>query len=554
MAGLRRRLLVMLLLPLAFLAVINAWVDYQAAGGAALQQDQQLLRLVPLIVGSVVAPGQQEFEPPVILLAPAIEDFLKDKQDLSTWAVATTNGRSLIGPRWLAAITPSTLEPEFHSELVGGVTYRIVAQRAHTAAGELVLLLADGSDPRQNWLHALLLKVLLPNLLLVIAAALTVTWAVRRALQPLLDVKDALERRSPRDLSPLDAAQSPEEVRPLVESLNRLFALVNAQAASQRRFIADAAHQLRTPLAGLQAQVEAWAQAVNPPRTDIYTEKPLLVQVKPAQAAITLGASEINRLRNAARRTSQLANQLLALSRADEYAAASQPLHSVDLRELCTSVLAQQLDAASHAGIDLGLDVPEPPDPLIVQGYEWLLRELLVNLCDNAIKYTPAGGSVTLRCQRVGSLGTQAASAAAVDAAQAAHAASRADIVLEVCDDGPGIPAAERALVLQRFYRVQGTGGEGNGLGLAIADEIARLHGTQLELCDHHGSAVGVRNVSTSTDIHKDTRQDASPSISSRSSSGNSSGSSASSNTNTHSPSLPGLIVRLRFASPSQVA
>jgi two-component system, OmpR family, sensor histidine kinase TctE len=551
MAGLRRRLLVMLLIPLALLAVVNAWVDYQAAGGAALQQDQQLLRLVPLIVGSVVAPGQHEFEPPVILLAPAIEDFLKDRQDLSTWAVATTDGRNLIGPKWLAAITPSTLEPEFHSELVGGVTYRIVAQRAHTAAGELVLLLADGSDPRQNWLHALLLKVLLPNLLLVIAAALAVTWAVRRALQPLLDVKDALERRSPRDLSPLDAAQSPEEVRPLVESLNRLFALVNAQAASQRRFIADAAHQLRTPLAGLQAQVEAWAQAVNPPRTDIYTEKPLLVQVNTAQAAITLGAYEINRLRNAARRTSQLANQLLALSRADEYAAASQPLHSVDLRELCASVLEQQLDAASHAGIDLGLDVPEQPDPLIVQGYEWLLRELLVNLCDNAIKYTPAGGSVTLRCQREGRMHTHAAGAPTADAA---HAASRAAIVLEVCDDGPGIPVAERALVLQRFYRVQGTGGEGNGLGLAIADEIARLHGTQLELCDHHASATGLNNADTSTDIHKDISQDASPSISSHSSLGNSSGSNSSSNASTSPPNLPGLIVRLRFASPGTVA
>jgi two-component system, OmpR family, sensor histidine kinase TctE len=482
MAGLRRRLLVLLLLPLLVLALVSAWFDYQAAGSAALQQDQQLLRLVPLVVGSIVAEGQQVLDPPVVLLAPAIEDFLKDKSDLASWGIATLEGRSQVGPSWLANVTPSTLEPEFHSELVGGVTYRIVAQRANTAAGELVVFLADGSDPRQNWLRSLLLKVLLPNLLLVAAAALSVNWAVRRALQPLLDLKDAVERRSPRDLSALDTRQSPEEVRPLVESLNRLFALVNAQAASQRRFIADAAHQLRTPLAGLQAQVEAWAQAVNPPRTNIYTEKPLKDQVNTAQAAITLRAPEINRLRNAARRTSQLANQLLALSRADEYAAASQPLHSVDLRELCASVLEQQLDAASHAGIDLGLDVPEQPDPLIVQGYEWLLRELLVNLCDNALKYTPAGGSVTLRCERVGPVAGQAGSAPKADAA---HAASRATIVLEVNDDGPGIPAAEHALVLQRFYRVQGTGGEGNGLGLAIADEIARLHGTQLELSDH---------------------------------------------------------------------
>ncbi len=460
MAGLRQRLLVLLLLPLALLACVSAWFDYRAAGSAALQQDQQLQRLVPLMAGSVVEQGQQPLEAPVVLLAPAIEDFIKERNELASWGVSTIDGRVLIGEAWLATPTPSTNEPEFHSELVAGVTYRIVAQRAQTAAGELVVILADGSDPRQNWLRALLLKVLLPNLLLIIAAGLAVNWAVQRALQPLLDIKDAVEHRSVRDLSALDTSSSPDEVRPLVESLNRLFALVNAQSQSQRRFIADAAHQLRTPLAGLQAQVEAWAQAVNAPRTDIYTEQPV-APTEAQQASITLGPAEINRLRNATRRTSQLANQLLALSRADEHAASSQPMHSVDIKALCTSVLEQQLDVATAKGIDLGLDMPEGDSPLLMQGHEWLLRELLTNLCDNAVKYTPRGGSVTLRCQ---------------DTIRGA--------LLEVCDDGPGIAQEERSHVLERFYRVRGTTGEGNGLGLAIADEIARLHGTQLELGD----------------------------------------------------------------------
>jgi two-component system sensor histidine kinase TctE len=124
----------------------------------------------------------------------------------------------------------------------------------------------------------------------------------QRALKPLLDLKDAVERRSPRDLSAIDEDASPEEVRPLVQSLNRLFGLVNAQAESQRRFVADAAHQLRTPLAGLQAQVEAWAQAAN---------------AQGRGGVVELPSDQVNKLRSATRRTSQLANQLLALSRAD---------------------------------------------------------------------------------------------------------------------------------------------------------------------------------------------------------------------------------------------
>ena len=460
-ADLRRRLLVMLLLPLAVLACVSAWFDYQAAGSAALVQDEQLLRLVPLVAGSVVAEGQPPQVLPVMLLAPAIESFIRSREKQAAWGVGTVDGRVLLGPQWLATPAPSTNEPEFHSEFFQGVTYRIVAQRARTPAGELVVMLADGSDARQNWVQSLVLKVLLPNLLLIIAAALAVNWAVQRALKPLIELKEAVENRSPRDLSPLDTSRTPDEVRPLVESLNRLFALVTTQAESQRRFISDAAHQLRTPLAGLQAQVEAWAQAVSAPQSSIYTDKVLPAKQNIAGAAIQLGSAEINRLRQATRRTSQLANQLLALSRADAQSAAGQPMQSVDLQALCAVVLEQQLDDATAKGIDLGMDIDQGQGALVAQGHEWLLRELLTNLCDNAIRYTPANGTVTLRCLR-----------------------THKGLLLQVCDDGPGIAPDERSRVLERFYRVQGTKGEGTGLGLAIADEIARLHGTQLVLGD----------------------------------------------------------------------
>lgn len=458
--GLQRRLLLLLLIPLGLLAGVNTWFDYRSADNAALQQDRQLLALVPLLADSVVAPGKTRAEPPVLLTVPAIEEFLKERAGFSAFAIADLGGAVLLGEAWLGSVPPTTQEPEFASEEEGGVTYRIVSQRVQTAAGELVVRLADGSDSRQQWVRLVLLKVLVPNLMLMVLAVFAVNWAVRRALRPLLALKAAVEHRSLRDLSAIDLQTSPEEVRPLVRSLNRLFELVNTQAESQRRFVADAAHQLRTPLAGLQAQVEAWAQAVNTPAAAAaWREKSDRAArfAPPGQTAlaIAIDADQINRLRDAARRTTQLANQLLALSRADARSSDTQSLHRVDLKELCETLLELHLDAAAAKQIDLGLEV----QAVHVAGHEWLLRELLSNLLDNALKYTPAGGAVTLRCGRTADGGAP---------------------FLQVEDDGPGVPAAERRRVLERFYRVPGTGSEGNGLGLAIADEIARVHRSEL--------------------------------------------------------------------------
>ena len=440
-SGLRRRLLVMLIAPLVLLALLNAWFDYRSADNVALQQDQRLLALVPLLADSIIAEGLRRTDPPVLLLAPAVEEFLNNAPASAAFAISDPDGKVLNGEPWLAGLAPTTPEPEFHSEENSGITWRIVRQRQQTVLGEVVVALADGSDPRQQWARSILFKVLLPNLVLVTAAAFAVRWAVQRALKPLLDLREAVERRSPRDLSSIDESASPEEVRPLVNSLNRLFGLVNAQAESQRRFIADAAHQLRTPLAGLQAQVEAWAQAAN--------------AASLADGTVRLRTEQVNKLRGATRRTSQLANQLLALSRADARSMQAQPMQRVDLKELCEAMLEMHLDAATAKRIDLGLDA----QAVQVMGHEWLLRELLGNLADNAVKYTPEGGTITIRCGR-----------------------RPEGVFLEVEDDGPGIAPAERQRALERFYRVQGTQGEGNGLGLAIADEIARVHHSHLEL------------------------------------------------------------------------
>jgi two-component system sensor histidine kinase TctE len=231
-----------------------------------------------------------------------------------------------------------------------------------------------------------------------------------------------------------------------VAALNRLFARVNEQSETQRRFVADAAHQLRTPLAGLQAQVEAWAQAARS---------------MGAGDLLSLRAEQVLRLRDATRNTTQLANQLLALSRTDALRDDEGALEQIDLAELCESLLAKFLDEASARRIDLGLEAA----PAQTRGHTWLLRELLINLVDNAIKYTPAGGHVTLRCGQGGTPGG-------------------AQAWIEVEDDGPGIPVAERERVLQRFYRVPGSPAGGHGLGLAIADGIVRAHRTQLQFDD----------------------------------------------------------------------
>ena len=287
-------------------------------------------------------------------------------------------------------------------------------------------------------LASVLTQVLLPHLLIVGLAAWLVHGSVDRALRPLRELAEAVGRRSPQDLGAIDLAASPQEVRPLVAALNRLFELVQAQAEGQRRFVADAAHQLRTPLAALQSQVEAWAQSA---------------QRGAAGGSLQLPAEQIERLLGAARRTTQLANQLLALSRADARTSGVLPMERIDLKALCESMLEDFLETALRRGIDLGLDA----QPVAVPGQSWLLRELLSNLVDNAIKYTPSGGTVTLRC------GPRPGGAR-----------------LEVEDDGPGVPPQALQRLFDRFYRVPGTPGEGTGLGLAIAQEIARAHRSTL--------------------------------------------------------------------------
>ena len=554
----QRRLLLMLIVPLALLALLNGYMDYRSADNSASEQDQQLLRLVPLLADSIIAVGAHSGDPPVLLLAPPVEEFLKEREGLVSYKVYTPKRKLLHGDDKLPSVVPLTQEPEFFNQEVKGVNYRMVVQRVPSVAGDVIVEVADASDPRKRWLQQVLVKVLLPNLFLIAVVGLGISWAVQRALRPLRDLILAVERRSPRDLNSIDERSSPEEIRPLVTSLNRLFGMVNAQAESQRRFVADAAHQLRTPLAGVQAQIEAWSESVKRQQQDVRAAQRgsvaaghssgvagaaggvsgeegarqasalttsvgaadnVLVAagagtVAMAQAGegvraraahspdagptegsavgaatgndarlvwsealqkevVQVPLEELNRLRAATRRTSQLVHQLLSLSRADADVLEVQHMQAVDLKDLCETLLEQHLDAAAIKNIDLGLDVT----PVRVMAHALWLRELLSNLIVNALHYTPEGGVVTLRCGVQSTAPRQARWSMTPDKPQ------RRSFV-EVEDNGPGIPREEREHVFERFYRMPGTKGEGTGLGLAIAREIAHRHQSDLVLSD----------------------------------------------------------------------
>ena len=554
----QRRLLLMLIVPLALLALLNGYMDYRSADNSASEQDQQLLRLVPLLADSIIAVGAHSGDPPVLLLAPPVEEFLKEREGLVSYKVYTPKRKLLHGDDKLPSVVPLTQEPEFFNQEVKGVNYRMVVQRVPSVAGDVIVEVADASDPRKRWLQQVLVKVLLPNLFLIAVVGLGISWAVQRALRPLRDLILAVERRSPRDLNSIDERSSPEEIRPLVTSLNRLFGMVNAQAESQRRFVADAAHQLRTPLAGVQAQIEAWSESVKRQQQDVRAAQRgsvaaghssgvagaaggvsgeegarqasalttsvgaadnVLVAagagtVAMAQAGegvraraahspdavptegsavgaatgndarlvwsealqkevVQVPLEELNRLRAATRRTSQLVHQLLSLSRADADVLEVQHMQAVDLKDLCETLLEQHLDAAAIKNIDLGLDVT----PVRVMAHALWLRELLSNLIVNALHYTPEGGVVTLRCGVQSTAPRQARWSMTPDKPQ------RRPFV-EVEDNGPGIPREEREHVFERFYRMPGTKGEGTGLGLAIAREIAHRHQSDLVLSD----------------------------------------------------------------------
>jgi two-component system sensor histidine kinase TctE len=236
-------------------------------------------------------------------------------------------------------------------------------------------------------------------------------------------------------LSPIDSRQVPEEISPLVGSLNDMLARLAHTIDAQKRFIADAAHQMKTPLAGMRMQSELALRQVDP--GEIHRS--------------------LEQLAKSSESATRLVNQLLALARAENQPHAGLALEPLELAALARSVVQDWVQASFSHEIDLGYEDPDGPVEILGDGM--MLRELLSNLIDNALRYTPPGGSVTVRVRS--------------DAGQA---------LLEVEDTGPGIAPGERPRVFERFYRILGSSASGSGLGLAIVREIARQHGADIEI------------------------------------------------------------------------
>jgi two-component system sensor histidine kinase TctE len=435
--SLRAHLLRLLLPPIAALLAVGAVVAYYPSIEPATEAYNQALVDIGIALGSHVrAGGTGENAGYGFDLPPAVEQVLRaDRYDTIYYRIVGPDGRNIAGETELPP-PPDASGGSYDAELKGQQVH-VVSVQTPCGAGACNILVAETTVKRNRLTRDILFSSLMPQMLLAAATLVIVWFGVKRGLGPLARLSEEIKGRSPRDLHPIDAAAAPEETRPLLTALNGLLEQVAEVSRNQQRFLANAAHQLRTPLAGLQAHTE-------------------LALTQPLPEAVR---AQLDQVHQATIRTARLANQLLALARAEPGARGDPSL--VNLK----GVVEAEADAWVHQALARDVDHGFELDPASVQGDAFLLREALANLVHNAIEYSNRGGHVTVRT-----------------GARNDHA------FVEVEDDGPGIPAAERGRVLERFYRVPGTSGTGSGLGLAIVSEIAAGHGAGIALGEGAGA------------------------------------------------------------------
>jgi two-component system sensor histidine kinase TctE len=327
------------------------------------------------------------------------------------------------------------------------VAYAWVNLRPLAARGEepraVLVQVAETLDKRAQLANEIIKGVILPQFIILPIVLALVWFALARGLSPLAQLQERIRARRPDDLSPIDSRQVPEEISPLVRSLNEMLARLSQTIDMQKRFIADAAHQMKTPLAGMRMQSELALRQLDP--DEIHRS--------------------LEQLAKSSESATRLVNQLLALARAENQPHAGAAFEQVDLAALARATVQDWVQASFSYRIDLGFE--QPDHPMEIAANPLMLRELLSNLIDNALRYTPAGGSVTVRVRR-----------------------ERDQAMLEVEDTGPGIAPAERDRVFERFYRILGSGAPGSGLGLAIVREIAHQHGAEIEVFNNPRSTL----------------------------------------------------------------
>ena len=435
-----RALLLRLLLPsVAATLAVGAYAAYRVAADPGTEAyDQSLLNTALALSERIrVQDGRIGFDLPT-----AAERVVRtDKYDEIYYVVRGPAGERIAGDVGVPPTPAGARDEDGVTAFDGdyeGKPVRVVAAQVPCGDKTCTVSMAETTNKRQRLAREILASSVLPQALLAALTLGLVWFGVARGLRPLQDLSRDIGARSPHDLRPVDAGESPAEARPLVESINHLLGEVTEANRNQQRFLANAAHQLRTPLAGLRAHAEL-----------------ALAQPLPEGCR-----AELEQVLSASVRTARLANQLLALARAETGVSDAAGSARADLRQVVEAAADEWVHRALERDIDLGFELEDAR----VRGDPVLLREALANLVHNALEYTPAGGRVTVRTR-----------------------AGAREVRVEVEDDGPGIAPAERMRVLERFYRAPGTAGSGSGLGLAIVSEIASAHGARVAIGEGEG-------------------------------------------------------------------
>jgi two-component system sensor histidine kinase TctE len=354
--------------------------------------------------------------------------------DMLYFSVSDPSGKVLAGDVDLPQLSPPTgAHIEFSNGVYGDMSVRIAQHRITINEQDFLIVVMETAKKRDTASARILTAMVIPNLAVILATMLAVIFGVRQGLLPLHEVERDIAARSAHDLHEIELSGKPAEIQPMLRRLNELFALLRESVEIQQRFIADAAHQLRTPLAGLQTQFDLAA----------------------SEGAFNNNAERLQFIDEATTRIGHLLSQLLAYARAETSNSVKDKFEPVALDQLVENSASVFLDAALAKNIDLGFDIY----PVTIPGCGWMLQEALSNLIDNAIRYTPTGGVITVSC-----------------------GGEKNQAFLEVDDSGPGIPDEQLKHVFERFYRIPGSPGNGCGLGLPIVSEIAQLHGANIHL------------------------------------------------------------------------
>lgn len=436
---LRRKLLLWLLGPLAVLLVFDSMLAFwNSKRFSQLAYDRALNEIAREIVLHVKVDGTRAH----LELPPAASQvLLQDPEDQLFFRVYAQDGSVLGGDADLPQPPDGTdAKPLFYAAVVGGQPVRmLVAWFPITTVAPPIRVqvqVAETLHKRSRLAFEMLAYVVVPQLLLIVLATTAVWLGVSRGLQPLQKLSGAVSNRSHRDLSPIATHSVPGEVRPLVDEVNQLMARLGRVFDFQNRFVADAAHQLKTPVSGLKAQIEIALRENDPER------------VRHSLGQLYLSAD----------RMSRLVRQLLSLARNEPGSWASMPLQPLDLNAFALEVSMDWVPEAIKRQIDLGFE--GAGQALMIDADRDQLRELINNLVDNAVRYSQSGGRVTVRARR----------------GEPGHC------LLSISDDGPSIPVQERDRIFERFHRLLGTQQDGSGLGLAIVSEIATRHGARITL------------------------------------------------------------------------